>query len=112
MLRQRQPRKHDNGHLDFIRSLPCCVCGDNTTTEAAHIRYQDPRAGKRYVGKGEKPDDKWAVPLCGKHHREQHGTGERIFWAGYDIEPIILALALFCVSGDYASGVQIIEANR
>ncbi len=112
MLRQRQPRQHDNKHLDFIRELPCCICGNNTSTEAAHIRYQDARAAKRYVGKQEKPDDRWAIPLCGMCHREQHNMSEREFWKDMKQDPIFLALALFSVSGDYASGVQIIEANR
>jgi hypothetical protein len=52
MLRQRSPRQHDNKRLEFIRSLPCCICADDTTTEAAHIRMTVPHglAGKAYVG--------------------------------------------------------------
>ena len=43
-------------HLDFIRSLPCCVCGENTSVEAAHIRFVEPRAGKLITGMGIKPE--------------------------------------------------------
>lgn len=112
MLRQRQPRQHDNRHLDFIRSLPCICCGDNTTTEAAHARFASPQWGKRYVGKGEKPDDRWTLPLCGKHHREQHDIGELRFWDKYKIDPIKAALALHSFTGDYATGLQIVNANH
>ena len=92
-LRQREPRQHDKRHLDFIRSLPCCICG-GIDTEAAHIRTASLMDGKRETGGGEKPDDKWAVPLCGAHHREQHSMNEMAFWKRYNIDPFLLAIAL------------------
>src|SRR4051812_116248 len=61
-LRQREPRVKDNKHLDYIRSLPCCICG-GIDTEAAHIRTASLEHGKQHTGMGEKPSDKWAVPL-------------------------------------------------
>lgn len=91
-LRQRQPRKKNPKHLEFIRTLPCCICKDNTTTEAAHIRMAHRGWGKSYTGMAEKPDDNWTVPLCGKHHREQHSMGEAAFWCGYRIDPCDLAV--------------------
>jgi len=95
MLRQREPRQHDKRHLDFIRSLPCCICGDNTTTEAAHIRTGSLQHGKRSTGMQEKPSDKWTVPLCGKHHREQHNTGDELkFWDFHGKDPFMIALTL------------------
>ena len=87
-------REKDAAYLDFIRSLPCIICGDNTSTEAAHIRFADRRAAKRPTGMGEKPDDVWTLPLCGRHHREQHSMGEHSFWNIQGIDPIFLALAL------------------
>lgn len=93
-LRQRQPRQKDARHLDFIRSLPCCICGDNTATEAAHIRTEHRGHGKRYTGMQEKPSDAWTVPLCNKHHREQHEMNEMIFWGNYRIDPFMLAITL------------------
>lgn len=94
MLRQREPRQRDNKHLDFIRSLPCCICGDDTTTEAAHIRVASLANGKNATGMSEKSSDKWALPLCGKHHREQHTMAELKFWAKYNIDPFALALTM------------------
>ena len=91
-LRQRQPRQRNERHLDFIRSQPCCVCGDNTSTEAAHIRTGNLLYGKPNTGMQEKPSDVWSLPLCNKHHREQHTMSELSFWAKYDINPFELAI--------------------
>lgn len=108
----RSPRKHNNSHLDFIRGLPCVVCMDNTSTEAAHVRMADPRAAKRYIGMAEKPDDRWSVPLCGKCHREQHRIRESLFWDNAVIDPIFVCLALHSVSGDHDAGETIIRAAQ
>jgi hypothetical protein len=94
MLRQREPREKDEAHLDYVRSLACCICRDNTSTEAAHIRVGSLEHGKRWTGMQEKSSDKWAVPLCGKHHREQHSMNEMAFWQKHGINPFVLAIAL------------------
>ena len=104
----REPREHNERHLGFIRGLPCCICHDNTSTEAAHVRYGSPQNGKRYVGKGEKPSDKWTVPLCGRHHAIQHQIGEREFWLIAGIDPVQLAADLFACTGDHATGERIV----
>ena len=96
-------------HLDFIRGLPCVVCGNNIQTEAAHVRFADPRAAKVSAGLGRKPDDEWTVPLCGEHHREQHAGGEAIFWKRHGIDPIFVAMALKRISGDQAAGERIVQ---
>ncbi len=93
-LRQRQPRVKDNKHLEYIRSLPCCICGEDTTVEAAHIRTGSQEHEKPYTGKGEKPSDKWTVPLCGEHHRQQHSMKEMDFWRCHRINPFVLAMTL------------------
>jgi hypothetical protein len=92
-LRQRQPRLKAPKHLDLIRQQPCCICGDNTSTEAAHIRAGSQRHGKLPTGMAEKPDDKWTVPLCGKHHRAQHAMNELEFWRIHAIDPFEIALS-------------------
>ena len=105
MSRDKSPK-----HLDYIRSLRCCVCHDNTATEAAHVRFNDRRAAKPLTGMGIKPDDCWTVPLCGKHHGAQHCQGERQWWDKMGIDPIFLAMALHRVSGDHEAGETIIAA--
>ncbi len=94
MLRQREPRVKDNKHLDFIRSQPCCICKDDTSTEAAHIRTSSLAHGKRETGRAEKPSDKWTLPLCNRHHTEQHTMNEMAFWKSYGIDPFMLALTM------------------
>lgn len=111
-LRQRKPREHDGKHLDYIRSLPCVICGDDTSTEAAHIRMADLTVGKPYTGKAQKPDDAYTVPLCGEDHRDQHNSIEHLWWMKHGIDGVKLALALWRHSGDYGQGVEIIETVR
>lgn len=108
----RRPRQHSEKHLEFIRSLPCVVCGDDTTTEAAHIRFACESVGKRSVGKGEKPDDIWTVPLCGEHHRAQHRHGETAFWTTFQRDPIKIALALWAHTGVHEVGAHIARHAR
>ena len=105
----RRPRIKNEGHLAFIRQLPCVCCGNNLETEAAHIRMSAPWYGKRSTGGQEKPSDYWTIPLCGRHHREQHAMNERDFWKSQGIDPIIVAMALFVSSGDFVSCEEIIR---
>ena len=106
---QRRPREKNDSHLKFIRSLPCLICDDGTTVEAAHVRYGDRSVKKPQTGIGTKPDDKYTVPLCGKHHREQHMEGERLWWSQWGIDPVKVALALYAESGDQERGEQIVQ---
>jgi hypothetical protein len=103
-------RQKDEKHCEWIRSLPCIICLDNTASECCHIRYSEPKAAKPITGLGIKPDDCWTLPMCNQHHRQQHEIGERTFWNAYSIQPIYVALALYRVSGDHEAGTQIIEA--
>lgn len=80
MKDQRQPRVRDNAYLAFVRRQPCLVCG-KTPSDPAHIRFAPHGSGWRYVGKGEKPDDKRAAPLCREHHDLQHSMKEATFWS-------------------------------
>jgi hypothetical protein len=107
----RQPRQHSEKHLSYIRGLPCIICGDPTRTEAAHVRFADLTVGKRPVGKGEKPDDAWALPLCGEHHRAQHMVNERSWWEAQRIDALRVALALFKFTGNHEIGEQIVREN-
>lgn len=105
----KRPRIKNSAHLDFIRALPCCCCGDNTSTEAAHIRSGNLAYGKRPTGGAEKPSDCWALPLCSTEHREQHEGSEEAFWAKHNINPYVLAMSLYLRSGDYEMAITILE---
>lgn len=106
ITRQRTPKVENKTHLDFIRALPCLVCG--AKSQAAHIRHND----ARYLvttGGAEKPDDKWTVPLCEYHHGLQtHKSEGRLFWDEIGIDAHALALMLFHVSPDIHTGRRVI----
>lgn len=109
---KKRPRKESMDHLAYIRKLPCCVCGVEGRTEAAHIRMGSQQFGKPPTGAGEKPSDCWTVPLCTSDHKNQHSVGEEFFWFNTDINPIVLALALWRATGDEAAGELIISEMR
>lgn len=110
-LRQRQPRVTDSRHLAFIRDLPSLVPG-REPVEAAHIRYADDRYGKRSVGTGLKPSDRWVVPLAADQHRRQHSMAEREFWESAGIDPVVIAALLYAHSGDDSAAIQVIRNAR
>jgi hypothetical protein len=55
--------------------------------------------GKRATGLGERPDDRWAVPLCRECHLDgqdsQHRVGEAAFWARAGLDPHAIAAGLY-----------------
>lgn len=109
----KDPRKENEAHLAFIRKLPCLITGAQPTVkviEACHIRYSSIAHGKRETGKAEKPHDWWVVPLCQEKHREQHAMGdERLFWAKYQIDPLIVAPLLWVHSGNLLNAGAVIN---
>jgi len=92
--------KRNATHLDFVRSLPCCVCGHRPRSEAAHVR-----AGTD-GGLGLKPSDRFTVPMCHDHHRIQHTIGELAFWSQRNVDPTGLAEHLWTHSGDLSAGTR------
>lgn len=100
-------------HLAFIRQLPCCICLDNVTVEAAHIRMSDATISKPITGIGIKCDDLWTLPLCGKHHRQSHQMSEREFWESFGIDPVKLALRIYSLSieNDFEEADRVIRTH-
>lgn len=93
-MSERQPRQRDEDYLNYVRSLPCVICGDTVTVEAAHLRVGSISHNKSYGAMQMKSSDKWALPLCTRHHREQHAMNELEFWAKHGINPFELAISL------------------
>lgn len=111
-MKFRDPRKHDKAHLEYLRQLPCLVCGNNIETQAAHIRFSDQRAAKVNPG-SHKPHDFWCVPLCGRCHGAQHEMGDEAkFWEQAMIDPLFVAMALYLNSGNQEAGETIIRAQH
>ena len=78
-----EPRRHrDKGHLKFVASQPCLVCG-RSPADAHHLRFTQARA------MGRKVSDEFTVPLCRTHHRDNHRFGdEAAWWDRQAIEPV------------------------
>jgi hypothetical protein len=76
--------------------MPCLVCG-YPRSDPAHLRTGSRKYGKRQCGLGEKPDDKWTLPLCRKDHTDQHHRGDELaWWASKGIpDPFAVATALY-----------------
>jgi hypothetical protein len=85
-----EPRRHrDKGHLKFVASQPCLVCG-RSPADAHHLRFTQPRA------MGRKASDEFTVPLCRTHHRENHRFGDEAAWWGRRaIDPVATSRMLW-----------------
>lgn len=95
-LRQRQPREEDPAYLAYVRTLPCRICGRPGPSDPAHLRTGARQYDKPHTGMGEKPSDRWVLPLCRTHHDDQHRHNELEWWTrqGY-LDPFALAIALY-----------------
>ncbi|KQZ01918.1 hypothetical protein ASD45_14450 [Pseudolabrys sp. Root1462] len=84
------PRRHrDKGHLRFVASHPCLICG-RQPADAHHIQFAQPRA------LGLKVSDEYTVPLCRLHHRELHQAGnEKAWWERRNLQPLETAEQLW-----------------
>lgn len=88
-------RVEDPAHLARVRSLPCLICG-KTPSEAHHPRI----GGTDGPGGAQKAPDAMALPLCSRHHNEQHPDSLSIhrnpidFRAAYGDEVHLLARTL------------------
>ena len=112
----KTPRVKHDGHLAFIRLLPCVACLTTgleiSNCDAAHIRSASLIHGKRETGGGEKPNDVFTLPLCRKHHQNQHAVGrENNFWSIYHIDPFLLALVLWSLTGDEYAATEVIRIH-
>lgn len=98
-LRQREPRDECPAFLVFVRRKACCACGAPAPSQAAHVRMGCREWEKRPTGIGEKPSDRWCVPLCSDCHLDvpdaQHRVGERKFWARVGKDPFEIAARLW-----------------
>lgn len=78
----KNKRYVSNQYLEFIRELPCCVCGDNLV-DAHHVAS---------VGSG--GSDLTCIPLCRADHTQYHVINKASFENkhGIDVDEIRLEL--------------------
>jgi hypothetical protein len=82
-------RLRDKDHRIFVSHQPCVVCG-RTPADPHHLRFAQPRA------LGRKVSDEFTIPLCRLHHNELHRYGDEVsWWAGVNVDPVPIALALW-----------------
>jgi hypothetical protein len=102
-IQLREVSDHDPVYLSLIRQCPCLCCMMDPAGVATHVRYQSAAHGKR-EGMSRKPNDKFAVPLCPSCHTDglkaQHKIGERAFWSGVGIDPLLVCNMLYPKRGD------------
>jgi hypothetical protein len=110
-LRQRQPREKNKKHLEFVSRLPCIITGRGPV-QVCHIRFPSIAHDKRQTGKGEKPDDRWVLPMTPEMHALQHSGNEQKFWEGHGIDPLATAQLLYACSGDIQEGLKVIRLAR
>lgn len=108
---KKRPRDKAAAHLAWVATLPSLVPGKGRV-DPAHIRFADARYGKPATGMGEKPDDKWVVPMARSEHDRQHSMNEQDYWALVGIDPLHVSLLLWAHSGDTEKGEEIIERFR
>lgn len=110
----RTPAVKKRSHLDFVKRLPCVCCvadrGDASITgcDPMHLRAGSQLHGKEPTGAQQKPDDRWSLPGCRRHHEQQHGMNEMAFWGMYRVDPHLLALVLWGLSGDDHAATRVI----
>jgi hypothetical protein len=88
-------KKRFGKYSDWIRSLPCCVCGrDDVRSTASHVRGVD-------VG-GEKHD---LVPMCGECHGV-YEVNKRRYNEHYKLERLCVELWNYWVTNIDKSGLH------
>ena len=89
----KEQRLRDKGHLAFVASHPCLVCG-RRPAQAHHLRFAQRRAMAMKVS------DEFTVPLCAVHHDALHRTAdERAWWARHGVlDPLAVAARLWTQS--------------
>lgn len=113
---ERTPRVKDRGHLDFVKGLSCICCLVQgrviPADDPMHLRSGSEMHGKEPEGGGRTASDRWTVPGCRHHHDQQHAMGsERNFWAMFGIDPFLLALVLWSVSGNDFAAINVLKAH-
>jgi hypothetical protein len=70
----------DVGYLAWLRKQRCaCGCLKPPPSDAAHLRASSFVYDKSN-GMGQRPDDRWALPLNHFHHMAQHFYGDELGW--------------------------------
>ena len=88
--RIKPKRTSNKKHLEFVSTLPCCICG-KFGVQVHHLLRADPKRGA-----GRKAGDEFVIPLCHHHHQGLHLCGGEGFYLGqHGIDGVALAAKLW-----------------
>lgn len=108
----KTPRVQNRRHRDFVKGLLCVCCAakglEVQADDPMHLRIGSAAHGKEDAGGGQTSDDRWTLPGCRRHHDLQHTMAELNFWKLYGVDPFLLALVLWGLTGDQHAANQVI----
>lgn len=101
------PPARDKKYLAAIRQLPCLFpgCGVAPCGTSAHVRQSTYTLAR-------KPSDYRTLPLCHRHHMEQHTEGEQAWWDRHGIDPIAVADRLKAAYPDIEQMTAIVMRSK
>lgn len=114
---ERTPRVKVDSHRQFVKSLPCICCliergAEIQADDPMHLRDGSRLHGKEPAGAGQTSDDRWVLPGCRPHHNvEGHLGNEQAFWAQFGIDPFLLALVLWGLTGQYHQACLVLREH-
>lgn len=101
-------RETDGKHLDFVRSLPCCLCRHPLIGKAKSHAHHLLRGVTR--GMGMKASDRKVIPLCDLHHFALHADGnETRYLREHGVNGPFLADALYAATGNFDRAVRLLR---
>ncbi len=99
-------RLRDKGHLRFVASQACLVCG-RQPSDPHHLRFAQARAI------GLKVSDEFTVPLCRGHHRQLHQAGNEVtWWENFNIKPLDVARELWEQTHPQSASTYTVRLNE
>lgn len=112
----KTPRVQNVKHRQFVKGLPCICCLveglELQADDPMHIRSGSDVHGKEPEGGARTADDRWTLPGCRRHHDGQHHGGDELaFWRQFGIDPFLLALVLWGLTGNHWAAVQAMRAH-
>jgi hypothetical protein len=106
---KREPRPGDSPkHLAWIRTLPCAVC-DVLGVDPHHLKRGVDNMPK---GMGRTHVDRWAIPLCRKHHNAVEPGSDEENLMKFGIDGRALANALWRESGNTDAAYRLLYRAR
>lgn len=98
--KRKTPRRNvvantDEGFREFVRRCRCVACSDEALRQATPPEMPSKSEACHIKARRNNADAANLVPLCRRHHQEQHTTGILSFQQKYFLDLQMLAAALW-----------------